>query len=186
MTTFYLVRHGNVPCIIGDPELSELGKGQAQVTRDVLKKIKFTAVYSSPLKRAAQTAKIISEPHNIKINIDNRLRERVNWGDLPGQTFDEFVAMWEKSNNDREIVPVVGDSSKMAGERLEKFLREIYLNIPNGNILVVTHGGIIIDFLKNIFSDGTYSYNLKECSITTANFNGNEFKETVSSTNIFL
>ena len=27
--------------------------------------------------------------------IDERLRERTNWGDVPGETFDEFLARWD-------------------------------------------------------------------------------------------
>ncbi len=42
------------------------------------------------------------------IQVDARLRERANWGDLHGQSLAEFVAMWERSTADPHFVPPRG------------------------------------------------------------------------------
>ena len=61
MTTIYLVQHGDKERIPGDPGLTELGKGQAAVTARWLQGMKLHALYSSPLRRARETAEPIGQ-----------------------------------------------------------------------------------------------------------------------------
>jgi broad specificity phosphatase PhoE len=63
----YIVRHGETELNAGnkfrgfmDVELDENGRDQARELRDYLANIPFTAAYSSDLKRAAETANIIT------------------------------------------------------------------------------------------------------------------------------
>lgn len=175
MSTFYLVRHGAKEKVMGDPPLSEIGVKQAELTGKLLKQFSITAIYSSPLLRAQQTAKIIGQELGLSLLIDERLKERMNWGDKKDETFEEFLNEWNKASRDRSYQPIHGDSAKKTGERLQKVLVEAELKYKNQSILVVTHGGTIGDFLKNIFSNLTFmmspigvSYiKIIECSITT-------------------
>lgn len=89
--TIYLVRHGetewNVKKLIQgqkDIPLNEKGKKQA----GKLKKIKFDAIYSSDLKRAAETAKIIAGKRRLKIIKSTALRERY-FGKFQGELFGD-------------------------------------------------------------------------------------------------
>lgn len=186
MSTFILIRHGKKVETIGDPPLSEVGVRQAQATSEILQKITINAVYTSPLLRTSQTAEYIALPHNLTIKKDTRLRERSNWGDLPDQTFEQFLVIWEYCNNNRDYDPPVGDSARKAGERLEQFLREKHSIYPIGTIIVVAHGGVIADFLINNFPLNYLeeirplfiqkkSGIIKECSISTLQFDGNHF-----------
>lgn len=150
MTTFYLVRHGIKEKAIGDVPLSEYGIEQAQMTAAYLESKLIKHVYASPLRRAKETAEFIGSRLGLPVLIDNRLRERANWGDLAGQTFQEFVDMWERCSKDRQYVPPVGNSSQQAGERLESFAVEISEANAISEIVAVAHGGLITDFLINV------------------------------------
>ena len=65
MGPFYLVRHGetewnseNRMCGRTDVPLSEAGRRQAESLAERLKPIPFEALYSSPLQRARETARL--------------------------------------------------------------------------------------------------------------------------------
>jgi len=181
-----MIRHGKKVETIGDPPLSEVGIKQAQVTSDLLKDLVVAAIYSSPLLRTYQTAESIARLHNLPIEKDMRLRERANWGDLPNQTFEEFLEIWEYCNNNRNYDPPVGESARKTGKRLEEFIREKHEMFPAEHIIAVAHGGVIADFLINNFSleyleefkprfIEKKSGVIKECSITKVSFDGNAF-----------
>lgn len=172
---FYLIRHGNRPDIAGDPELSELGIKQAILTAEVLKDKKISRIFCSPLKRARGTACVIADKLEINtITIDDRLKERFNWGDDPTQSFEEFIAEWQKTTHNRNYLPPAGDSSHNSGERLKDFINELCSKVNNETILIVTHGGITADLLRNLFDDAfikTFKPDfleagIQECSIT--------------------
>src|ERR1700733_13412791 len=61
VTTIYLVQHGDKERIPGDPGLTEVGKGQAAVTARWLQGTGLRALYSSPLRRARETAEPIGQ-----------------------------------------------------------------------------------------------------------------------------
>lgn len=183
MTTFYLVRHGQRARTSGDPPLSRRGITQARATAERLWDRPLAAVYSSPLRRARETADWLARPHALHVVRDPRLRERINWGDLPGQSFDEFIALWERCTREREYVPPVGDSAQAAGQRVESFVRERAERHPGGEIAAVLHGGVLTDFLLNV-CDGAelnrlhadfveqQSLLVPECSITVVHCDG--------------
>lgn len=82
-STIYIVRHGqtdwNVKRLIQghiDIPLNEEGKRQAKKISIELKGITFNKIYSSDLKRAYETAKIIAQDRKLKIVVSEDLRER--------------------------------------------------------------------------------------------------------------
>jgi broad specificity phosphatase PhoE len=191
MTTFYFIRHGAIfqgPDLT-DPSLSLTGWKQAKATAAYLKQQPVKHIYTSPLLRARETSRHIAELHELEPVEDARLRERVNWGDMPDQSFADFVAMWERSNRDRSYVPPVGDSAQQAGERLEMFIRDIQKLYPHDEVVAVTHGGLIADFLLNCFSGEELSqvspaftrqpYSgtiMQHCSLTRIHYHGDLYK----------
>lgn len=178
-TTFFLVRHGVKEKQIGDVPLTSEGVVQAKSTALYLSNVPVTKIIASPLRRAIDTAAHIALQTNVTVTEDQRLRERANWGDLPEQTFEEFIAMWDRCTSDPDYVPPVGDSSKQAGERLASSLTELVnVDSTDSYIVIVTHGGLITDFLVNTFSEhelnvwhpdfiAMQSQLIPECSITT-------------------
>jgi broad specificity phosphatase PhoE len=186
MTVFYLIRHGEKEEMIGDAALSLVGRMQARATARHLQHRPINSVYTSPLRWAQETAVHIAFVHGLSLVEDARLRERANWGDLPGQSFMDFVAMWERSTHDPEYIPPAGDSARKAGERMEMFLLETAHKHPHDEIVAVAHGGIITDFLVHIIPleqlEQWYpkflalrSRLIPECSITMVRYNGAQF-----------
>lgn len=177
-TDFYLVRHAIKEKDVGDVSITADGLEQAHATASHFKQMPIARIFSSPLTRAKQTAQIIGNAAGITIWEDIRLRERANWGDLPGQTFQAFVEMWNQCSTERDFSPPVGDSARRAGERLSSFISEISVQFPQECTVIVTHGGLITDFLLNEFTQEELndkhpnfiveqSNLVPECSITT-------------------
>jgi len=74
-------------------------------------------------------------------------------GDIPGQTFEEFVDLWNRCTHDRDFSPPVGDSARKAGERLSSCLLDLSVEHPQDSMIVVTQGGLITDFLVNVIAE---------------------------------
>lgn len=177
---FYIVRHGEKIKRISDPPLSDIGVLQAKATGKYFRAFSIGKIISSPILRAKQTAELIASYLSLDVITDELLKERINWGDDPKQIFDEFLKMWKRTSIDRNWMPPIGDSSRNAGNRLNRII-----NLQDGSenqIVLVTHGGITADFLRNYFSEMTLNSayenfsdileeSMSECSITTVDFN---------------
>lgn len=186
---FYLVRHGDKEKTPGDPPLSVLGKKQAKAVANYLKSYSIQKIVTSPILRAKQTAEEIASNFNLKIEVSNLLKERANWGDDPTQSYEDFVIMWERAIVDRDWTPPVGDSSRTAGKRLQQLIENI--DEVNSQIVLVTHGGIITDFLLNVFDEKKLNSafqgftdskiaNIHECSVTIIDYDQNSRFELVT------
>lgn len=151
MQTFYLVRHGDKSPGNGDPKLSAKGKIQAACTARFLMQFPIDIIIASPLLRTRETAAIIAETLHLPINIDQNLRERANWGDVPGQSYEEFCMHWNKATRDRHYTPPGGDSADQTGKRVKATLDSREFE-PFSHIAVISHGGAIKDFLWYTFS----------------------------------
>lgn len=175
MITYYVVRHGKKEQGVFDPPLTNVGISQAEKTADALKHIQFSNIFASPKLRTQQTADIIAKHHSIPVVTDMRLLERMEWEQT--QTFEEFMAEWNKTQLDKSYIPQQGTSSRTNGEQMKYFLKEISEKQKEGNILIVTHGGTIGDLLRTLFTEqgikhkqepefGASYIDISECSIT--------------------
>jgi broad specificity phosphatase PhoE len=95
-----LVRHGetmeNIREVFRgrmDVELNEAGKQQAELLSPYLGSLNTDVIYSSPLKRALQTAKIIARPHHRRVHV---LKELVDFhhGEWEGLTNKQVQASY--------------------------------------------------------------------------------------------
>lgn len=161
-TTLTLVRHGETEWnALGkfqgckDINLSEEGILQA----DYLKKRfdnKFDYIYTSPLKRAMQTAEIISKSSKIKPIVELELRE-INFGEWEGLTIKEIESNFPEKfiewRNDELNGPMCGGdlSLKKASIRARNAILEIVKKHQGENIVIVAHGGIIKAGLIGVF-----------------------------------
>jgi broad specificity phosphatase PhoE len=173
---------------MGDPGLTAEGRAEVVALAASLVSRPVVAVFTSPLRRARETAEIIGQAVGLEVRVDPHLRERMNWGDIADQSFEAFVAVWERCCREREFQPVGGDSSRVAGDRLEAFVRAVASGVSVGEVLAVCHGGLIADFLLNVFSPAElelvsspfvidpYSAEvMRECSVTTVEVEGDQF-----------
>ncbi len=143
-----LTRHGeteeNVKGIIqgqSDTSLSNIGLGQAKKVAFRLKDEKIDFIYSSDLKRAANTAKEIAKFHkNAPIKFVKELRER-NFGELEGKKKSDLSSNWDdfiaKCFN-----PKNGETLKELYVRAEKFLHKILKHHGKDTVLLVGHNRI--------------------------------------------
>jgi len=149
MTMAYLVQHGEKEHGPGDPGLTRAGRQQAARTGEWLRGREVRTLFSSPLRRAQETAGCIAPVTGLAIQTDARLRERLNWDG--SQPYEAFLATWARTRDDRDLVAADGESSRQAGARLMEFLA----SLPGtpGPVAAVTHGGVTIDLLCNLLGD---------------------------------
>lgn len=181
----YLIRHGQKEKQIINPPLTLIGQKEAKLTGEYFKNITIEKIFSSPLIRTMETATIISKTLDMNFETDPLLQERFDWGDTPGQTFSEFITDWRKASQIRNWKPENGFSSIEAGQRMQKFIDQINKNYKN--IIIISHGGIIVDFLRNNFEDkelnqvypnfsNYYEEVIQTCSITKLLKQNNKYK----------
>ncbi len=168
VTLFYLVQHAEKEPQPGDPGLTDLGRRQAARTAERLRQLGLRAVFSSPLRRARQTAGIIAAPTGLRVQQDARIRERMNWDG--SQPMEDFLKDWAATVEDRDLVPARGDSSRAAAERLRACLTD--LTEEPGPIALVTHGGVTVDLLRTLIGDRAVpddlmQHSVPSCAITT-------------------
>jgi broad specificity phosphatase PhoE len=166
MTMVYLVQHGEKERLPGDPGLTQAGREQAIRAGQWLRDQGIRTLYSSPLRRAHETAGGIASVTGLAIQTDARLRERLNWDGR--ESYDTFLALWARTTDDRDLVPVGGESSRQAGARLLAFLTD--LGAP-GPVAAVTHGGVTIELLRTLLGDDALppdllSAGVPPCAIT--------------------
>jgi len=148
-----IVQHAEKRAEPGDPGLTDLGRKQAAAAATFLARTEWNALYCSPLRRARETAVAIGEACALDVSIDDRLRERMNWGsNAHAQTLDAFQADWRRATADRSWTPPSGDSSSATGAR---FLAAInaFAAAAGPRVLVVSHGGATVDLLRTLFGD---------------------------------
>ena len=166
MGKLILVRHGeselNMENIFFghlDPKLTKKGEDQAQRTKKILSDIDYKKIYSSPLKRAVETAEII----NIKkydLNLVEELKE-LNFGILEGLTYEEILkkhpeAAVEWKENWQTYNYQTGESVEQLQERSVNFIES--LDFSGENIVAVCHWGVINCILSHYFSGGLEGY----------------------------
>ena len=178
----YIVRHGQTDWNLegrtqghSDIPLNQTGINQANIIKEKLKNIKFDKVFSSPLKRAYETANIIT---NGEITKDDRLVERFG-GKLEGKLSKENPKdiRYNDPNENRYGIENILDFRK----RIFDFFDEITTKYSDENILVVTHAGVSI-YAKVYFEgepiDNNYvSLKLKNCEVLIYNKKLNKLKE---------
>ena len=137
MTTLYLVRHGetvdNVRQIMQGQtqgELTENGILQAREVAEDLKDVPFDAVIASDLKRSIDTARIIAEPHQLKVLTTPLLRER-DWGGFTGRYIPDLKG---------EVWPDDIETQENLLSRAGEFIAYIRDTFPGKKVVAVGHG----------------------------------------------
>lgn len=149
---YFLLRHGEaennikkiISCYPEKEKFSLTLKGRIQI-ENVLKKLKkekIDLIFSSDLTRTKETAEIIANGLNLKINFDERLRE-INLDRLNYHSYDDFVN-FVKSNyqDDLEMFSKKIEGIESLSElafRLFNFIKDIEEKYKNKNILIVSH-----------------------------------------------
>ena len=171
-TTVFLIRHaecqGNIEdklSGITDFKITDNGKKQAKLLATKMKDLKISKVYTSPLSRAIDTAKIIMEECQIKkLNIVNSLRE-INYGVCDGMAWTEINKKYPTIKKEwKEIhhYPIGIEKQELFTELQNRMIKTIK-KITNDNlgerIAIVSHGMAIYSFLCFV-----KKLNIEECN----------------------
>jgi broad specificity phosphatase PhoE len=152
MTTILLVRHGETDWNRenrfqgrADPPLNQTGRAQAVDLSVTLAAEELAAVYSSPLRRALETAEIVAAAHDQEPATIDALRE-VDVGSWEGLTrtevedrYPEQFARWLEHEQGYED----GETYEQLSGRVIPALFALAETHPTERILAVTHGGPI-------------------------------------------
>ena len=156
MLRLLLVRHGESVWneeerIQGqqDIPLSENGRRQAMALGERLRDVKIDACFSSPLKRATETAELIlkASGNSLPIVTLPELMER-NFGEWEGKCVAELkverakeFARWVTAHY--LPAPPRGESIEELLKRVKKGLERILAEVSDGTVLVVGHSGSV-------------------------------------------
>jgi 2,3-bisphosphoglycerate-dependent phosphoglycerate mutase len=162
-TQVIVVRHGETVWNIEkrwqghlDSPLTSKGLSQAHALAARLTLQSFSALYSSDLGRAYQTAQIIAGATGHQVALDSRLRER-NLGIFQALTSEEIrkshaeeYELYRARDPDHALPD--GESLRQQVERNVTCLEELAQRHLGESIVVVTHGGVLSGLFRHVLS----------------------------------
>jgi probable phosphoglycerate mutase len=153
MTRFLIIRHatndlredgvlaGRTPGV----HLNQEGRAQAEALAQRLAAVDIKAVYTSPLERTLETARIVARPHNLEPSVDEGLGE-VDFGRWQGESFEALRQheLWPKV----QFVPSTmrfpeGESVREMQSRVVATLEALRAAHPEDTLAVVSHADVI-------------------------------------------
>ena len=183
----YIIRHGEtdwnrIHRVQGrtDIPLNEYGRHLAEETADGMKDLSIDLCYTSPLKRARETAQIILRDRAVPIFDDARIQE-MSFGSYEGmcsggENRDAGSEAFQRFFTDTAayLPPEDGESVTELYERTGGFLRELCerQDLREKHILVSTHGAAMTALLNRIKGNVSVAEFWKDevppnCSLTT-------------------
>jgi len=193
-TKIILVRHGEsernlVKIYDSSPasnyHLTKNGIKQAEVTAKLIENEKIDFIYSSPCQRAIETAEVIANKLNLKIQKVKELNE-INSGEWEGKEAEEVLALESRqaykllSKEEQYLAKrgKFGESWKDLEDRAYNFVKQLVRENSGKTIILVTHQAAIIYLLKALKSLST-----KEAANL---FHFKTFKEYAQPINIYI
>ena len=161
-----LVRHGETSANLDgvwhgstDTALTLRGRKQAErVARYLGESLRSaSAIYSSPLQRAHDTALAIGRELSLEPVLNSGLRE-FDLGQWEGRSYASLyreVRLWDHMRQDPHFAPHGGESPRAVTDRFVSALSEIAGRHANEHVIVVAHGGAFSLALAEIL-DGDY------------------------------
>ena len=155
----YIARHGQTEWNAThrcqghvDVALSETGRAQAAALSRRMSDAPLSAVFSSDLGRANETARIIAEPHALSVRTDPRLRE-INLGGWEGLTHTELAerypeerALW--ASDPAACRPGGGETLVETQARFVAAIEAIRsASADDAQVLLVSHGYATLSYL---------------------------------------
>ncbi|NUT92216.1 MAG: bifunctional RNase H/acid phosphatase [Saccharothrix sp.] len=164
-TRLYLLRHGQTELSVarrysgrGNPPLTDVGRRQAEAAARRLAKVDgLTAVVSSPLDRAHQTAQAVAQAVGLDAGTHDGLIE-TDFGGWEGLTFAEAAARDPQVHRlwlgDPAVPAPGGESFDQVHERVRRTLDELLDRHAGGNVVVVSHVTPIKQLLRIALDSG--------------------------------
>jgi phosphoserine phosphatase len=188
MAKLILARHGetmwNVEKVFrgrADVNLDEVGIKQAELLGKYLSNWELEVIYSSPVKRALDTANIVARYQKVVVRIAQGLIDFDfgEWQSLPEQEvsrlYPDLLNEWH--NNPDKVKMPGGESLEDVRKRAVEVVNGI-LSRHEGNVLLVSHRVVIkvlICYLLGL--DNSHFWNISQdvCGITIFNYADGRF-----------
>ena len=187
MGVIYFIRHAESIVNVNrefsyklvDKKLTEKGKMQASQLADYLKNVKFSHLFSSPMKRTLETSQFISKKKgNLPIQVIEEIRE-VNVGDLektPPEKMKEgwklyfdIARSWYSGSPERRFPG--GENMFELVERFKFAVKRVVQESNGQPAVLLGHGGIFItglaEILVNVERKYFYENRWLNCGMST-------------------
>lgn len=191
-TRLILLRHGQAEWNIEgryqgqlDSALTPAGQAQAEALAARLARHRVTALYSSDLGRAQETARRAAEASGLQVILNPRLRERhlgIFQGLLKSEIRQKFPDEYRRFKSNSDYIIPDGESVRQFSARVIDCLEEIAGRHGGQEIAVVTHGGplsLLLRHTLNVPLEAPRRFERPEASWNVFRFeNGKWFLET--------
>lgn len=194
-----LARHGETDWNVAevfrgrlDIELNETGRKQAKLMADYLAGTKFSAVFSSPLKRALETARAVAARQDIEVTVAPELMD-MDFGDWQGLTVNTvrekhpgFFSRWLEQPHCLKVPG--GESLSNVRERALNLISRITAR-NESDILLVSHrvvGKVLICALLSLDDSHFWNIKLDTCGLTNFSLEDGRFVLTGHNDTSFL
>lgn len=188
----YLIRHSEsvddiLNCYggIADFELTEDGKNKVKEYSKKFKNYRVEKIYTSPYKRALNSAKILNESINVELEVVDGIREFNQYGVMSGVNKDLAKDIFSHLLNMEQYKDFGYYNKKTfyGGEEIIDFdtrvkdaINEIINNSKEYNtIAIITHGGVYRSIFKNILNIDKKIVGIEDLATTTINYIDGKF-----------
>jgi broad specificity phosphatase PhoE/ribonuclease HI len=148
-TTGLLLRHGQTELSVqkrfsgtGEQPLTAYGRVQAAAAAARLAGSGATAVVSSPLRRARETAELVADALGVEVAVEPGLRE-TDFGDWEGYTFAEVRQKWPRELDawlaDPSVAPPYGESFDATTSRVRQARTRVLRSYDGQRVVLVSH-----------------------------------------------
>jgi broad specificity phosphatase PhoE len=172
VTTILLARHGETDWNRAqrwqghaDRPLTGLGRAQAHALALRCDEFPLTAVYSSDLARARETARVVAERRGLALVERRDLRE-VDCGSWSGRCSNDIdpaeIERWKAG----EKAWAGGETYEEMAARIVRAVREIGAERPGETVLVVSHGAAIRAVHAHAAGLAFHEYRLRHPTVT--------------------
>ena len=150
MVKIVLLRHGetdwNKQEIFrgrADVDLNERGREQARAVATALRNVRINAIYSSPLRRAVETAETIAAPHRLEVRIDDGFID-FDYGAWQGLSHNEVQRRYSKLykawlEKPHTVRLEGGESLRSVRRRAMRSLQSIVERDDGDTVVIVSH-----------------------------------------------
>lgn len=188
----YLIRHSesiddieNCYGGIADFDLTENGKDKVKESRKEIDNYGIEKIYTSPYKRAYQTAQILNENIKVEMKVIDDIRELNSHGIRSGvnkelaKNIFSYVFQKEEYKNTGYYL----GKTFLGGEDIEEFDKRVkeaidFIIIDSqglDSIAIVTHGGVHRSIFKNILNINKKIDEIDDVATTILEYNNGKF-----------
>ncbi len=152
MLEILLIRHGQTDWnrdrrIMGRKPvpLNKAGRAEAKALARALKDVGIDVIYTSPVRRAVETARHLLDGRRARVVEAPEVAE-IDYGRWIGKTFEEVIpekAFHVYHKNPRKACPPGGEAMRKVFDRTVRFIERLRKRHKKGRIVVVSHADVI-------------------------------------------